>query len=263
MKKIIAILMMLSMLSGCSFLTVIKKPDKNISYITKYVTNTQTLDMRNKPDNSAGIILTLHQGDAVSFAKDRENGYSEVVYNGKTGYVLAAYLTEEAPTPTPVQNTPAKTDAGAQQKSATTKQATSQPAASSGSSLLSNRTLKEINEYISGYVQPLFKHVEGNLSSYSSHTNGGITYWSDGKGYIRKKFSAGTNGIDMNRYYYYDTNSGRIAFALLDDNGTKYRLYFRTNQIVRYIPPNGSEQNNPNSEEALYYGQLVMAEAYN
>ena len=270
MKKIIAILMMLSMLCGCSFLTVSKKPETNISYTTKYVINTETLDIRNKPDNSAGIIQTLQKGNPVSFVKDCENGYSEIVYNGKTGYVLAAYLTEEQPkeivsgkNPTPV--TPQKPPVSAPQP-ATPKPAPPQRQAKNTSidySILSNRTLSEINEYITGYVQPLFKQVENNLSSYSSFSNGSITYWSDSKGYIRKKFAAGTYGINMNRYYYYDTDSGRIAFALLENNGTKYRLYFRTNQLVRYIPPSGEIYDNPDFEEALEYGTMVISEAYN
>lgn len=75
-------------------------------------------------------------------------------------------------------------------------------------------------------------------------------------------FPSGVNNYDFTREYYYDTDSGRIAFAFVYSGGTEYRLYFRTNQLVRFIPPNGQVINNPDSGEALEMGKYVLSEAY-
>lgn len=132
----------------------------------------------------------------------------------------------------------------------------------SSSSIMSNRSLDEIESYISSYVRPLYQEVQSNLDSYSVSNSNGITYWHDGKGYIKKKLDAGINGYNYNREYYYDTDSGRIAFAFIYNGSEEYRLYFRTNQLIRYIDSDGAVENNPVSNKALNMGNYVISEAY-
>lgn len=129
-------------------------------------------------------------------------------------------------------------------------------------SIISERSVGEIEDYITSYVRPLYSEVNNNLSNYTKSSSNGVTCWHDGKGYIKKIFSSGVNNYDFTREYYYDTDSGRIAFAFVYSGGTEYRLYFRTNQLVRFIPPNGQVTNNPTSEEALEMGIRVLSEAY-
>ena len=130
------------------------------------------------------------------------------------------------------------------------------------SSIISNRSDSEIENYISNYVRPLYNEVNNNIGTYSKSTSGGASYWRDSKGYIKKTFSSGTNGYNLSREYYYDTDSGRIAFAFLYGGGSEYRLYFRTNQLVRYIGPNGTVVNNPTASNALQMANYVLSEAY-
>lgn len=130
------------------------------------------------------------------------------------------------------------------------------------SSIISNRSTSEIENYISSYVRPLYNEVQSNLSNYSSSSSGGVTYWSDEKGCIKKQFTAGTNNYNMSREYYYDTDSGRIAFAFVYSGTTEYRLYFRTNQLIRYIGPDGVAVNNPTSSDVLSMASRILNEAY-
>ena len=139
---------------------------------------------------------------------------------------------------------------------------TSSSSSNNYSSIISNRSDSEIENYISSYVRPLYNEVNNNLNSYSKSTSGGISYWRDDKGYIKKTFSSGVNGYNLSREYYYDTDSGRITFAFLYSGSTEYRLYFRTNQLVRYIGPNGMVVNNPTANDALRMASYVLSEAY-
>ena len=129
-------------------------------------------------------------------------------------------------------------------------------------SIISNRTDDEIEEYISSYVRPLYKSINNNLNDYTKSQLNGVTIWYDSKGCIKKSFERGVNGYNMAREYYYDTDSGRIAFAFIFDESSEYRLYFRTNQLVRYIGPDENVINNPTSEAMLDLGRYVLSEAY-
>lgn len=237
-------------------------PTNSVAYITKYITNTDKLDMREHPSNDASIICSIEAGTPVSFVEDAENGYSMVVYNGITGYALASYLTLEKPED---KNTDTITVTKVIPAAPEIAQSDNMPESASVdkySDLRSNRTESEIEDYISSYVRPLYEEINDNLDNYSKTSHGNATYWSDNKGYIKKEYPSGTNNFYMTREYYYDTDSGRIAFAFIYDGETEYRLYFRTNQLVRYIAPNGQEINNPASDEALELASRVISEAY-
>lgn len=100
MKRIaVALILILTFLvTGCSLQRQTEESLNEMPvYVTKYVINTDGLDLRTQPTNTASIVCTAPKGQPVSFVKDVGNGYSEVVYNGNTGYVLSAYLTSEKP----------------------------------------------------------------------------------------------------------------------------------------------------------------------
>lgn len=261
MKKcIIALLIVLILgMSGCS-LQSSETPatDVPVSYITKYVTNTEKLDMREQPTNMASIICSIDKNAPVSFVEDSENGYSKIVYNGVTGYAFSSYLTEEEPI-----NEAATTENVSPSNNVVQSNPVEQSSENNRSaSIISNRSSDEIENYIVSYVRPLYNEVNSHLNNYSTSTSNGVTYWHDGKGYIKKQFLPTVNNYGLTREYYYDTDSGRIAFAFIYSGNTEYRLYFRTNQLVRFISPNGNIVNNPDSGEALSMGEYVLSEAY-
>lgn len=73
--------------------------DEEISYKTKYVVNCKkSITLREHPSTSAAQLDEISFGEPVSFIKDDVDGFSKIVYQGKTGYVLAAYLGDTAPT---------------------------------------------------------------------------------------------------------------------------------------------------------------------
>lgn len=120
----------------------------------------------------------------------------------------------------------------------------------------------DIENYVVSFVRPLYNKINGNLSQYSVSTADGTTYWYDGSNCVKKSFQAGTNNYNMVREYYYNIDSGQIVFAFVWQDNTEYRLYFRANQLVRYIGPDGNVINNPKSEQALDLESYVLSEAY-
>lgn len=71
---------------------------EEVSYKTKYVINCKkSITLREAPSTSAAQLDEILWGEPVSFIKDDVNGFSKVAYLGKTGYVLAAYLGDRAP----------------------------------------------------------------------------------------------------------------------------------------------------------------------
>ena len=85
---------------------------KDVSY-TRWVTT--PLNMRKGPGTEHSTITSIPTGEELKVSKLASNGWSEVSYSGKTGYVSSKYLSEiivnkptPTPTPTPekVQETP-------------------------------------------------------------------------------------------------------------------------------------------------------------
>ena len=63
------------------------------TYVTYYVVNCkQSITLRPKPDVNSGEICQIPLGSAVSYIESASNGFYKIVYNGTTGYALAAYL---------------------------------------------------------------------------------------------------------------------------------------------------------------------------
>lgn len=61
------------------------------------------------PSNNSDILAILPKGEVLSYEKNVQNGYSKVVYNGTTGYVLSTYLSTEKPAEQAPTQQPQKT----------------------------------------------------------------------------------------------------------------------------------------------------------
>lgn len=57
---------------------------------------TDKVNFRKKPSTSAKIISTLDKETQVEWLAESE-GWANISYNGKTGYIKAEYLTDQAP----------------------------------------------------------------------------------------------------------------------------------------------------------------------
>ena len=78
---------------------------------TKTVYTTENLKVRAQPNNSAKVLGTLKKGTKVE-TYGLKDGWYEIKYEGKTGYVSAKYTTEtdpSTPTPTPTPTPETKT----------------------------------------------------------------------------------------------------------------------------------------------------------
>ena len=66
------------------------------TYPTYYVVNCQeSITLRKSARTSSGEICQIPLGAAVSFVENAGSGFYEIIYNGKTGYALASYLSPE------------------------------------------------------------------------------------------------------------------------------------------------------------------------
>lgn len=73
-----------------------EQPQNSTSYSTMYVVNcNESITLRKKASTSAGEICQIPLGAAVSYVEAAGNGFYKVIYNGKTGYALASYLSYE------------------------------------------------------------------------------------------------------------------------------------------------------------------------
>lgn len=62
-------------------------------YETYYVVNCkESITLRPQPNVSSGELCQIPYGSAVSYIESAQNGFYKIVYNGATGYGLAAYL---------------------------------------------------------------------------------------------------------------------------------------------------------------------------
>lgn len=67
-------------------------------YETYYVVNCkESITLRPQPDVTSGELCQIPYGSAVSYIESAQNGFYKIVYNGATGYGLAAYLSTDKP----------------------------------------------------------------------------------------------------------------------------------------------------------------------
>lgn len=65
-------------------------------YVTYYVVNcNEYITLRTQPDTSASAVCRLPLGASVSYVSTADNGFYKVIYNGKTGYALSSYLSQD------------------------------------------------------------------------------------------------------------------------------------------------------------------------
>lgn len=223
---------------------------KEVHYVTKYITNGSSVEFRQTPSNASTILYELSYGDSVSFESDVENGYSKVIHDGVTGYVLSTCLSAEMPetehieipdpTPVPQQKEPADPYAY----------------------LRSNQNEDDIEAYITNFVRPLYNEINDNADMYTTKASGAATLWLDSNGCVKKELHQGEDNYNMSRQYYYDTNSGDMVFAFVFQGTQEHRLYFQDDKLVRYIDETGVIINNPTSEKALKMADHAIGEAY-
>ena len=238
MKKFLCMAMigLLTFLSACT---------GEVNYVTKYIANCEKTEFRQDAANGSTVLYELNAGDVVSFEKDVENGYAKVVHEGVTGYVLSACLGDTKPVSDvkPEENAQGQTN-------------------DEYNYLISDKSEKDIEEYVSEFVRPLYNEINAALKDYKKSTAGSATLWSDERGYAKKELIEGADGYNMSRQYYYNTYTGKMVFAFVFKGSEEYRLYFEKDKLVRYIDEAGNIVDNPASEKALKMAEHALNEAY-
>lgn len=59
-----------------------------------YVTTTSSVNMREKPDKNANIVTVIAQDVKLEFVSE-DNGWTQVIFQGQTGYVSSDYVKSE------------------------------------------------------------------------------------------------------------------------------------------------------------------------
>ena len=223
--------------------------DKEVVYQTRYIDNCISTELRQEPSNGSTVLDDLKYGEIVSYEKDVKNGYSKVVYEGITGYVLSTMLSEEKPVENNI-NTPeeisVKTDNYTKKYDY----------------LITDFEDEYVENHISTYIRPLYNYINENINLCSKKSSGSLTSWYDNGRLCKKELVQGAENYDMSRQYYYDVNNGKMVFAFVFKGTQEHRLYFKDGKLIRYIDENGIIVNNPKSVKSLKMADYVLNEAY-
>lgn len=222
---------------------------KEIVYKTKYIDNCISTEFRQEPSNAATVLDDLKYGEIVSYEKDEKNGYSKVVYEGVTGYVLSAMLSEQKP----VENsTSIPEDNSVETDNYKNKY----------EYLISNLGAEYIEKHISTYIRPLYNQINENINLYSKKSSGSTTSWYDNGRLCKKELPQGAENYNMSRQYYYDADNSEMVFAFVFKGTQEHRLYFKDGKLIRYIDATGNIINNPTTTESLKMADYAINEAY-
>ena len=223
--------------------------DKEVVYQTRYIDNCISTELRQEPSNGSTVLDDLKYGEIVSYEKDVKNGYSKVVYEGITGYVLSTMLSEEKPVENNI-NTP-------EEISVKTDNYTNKY-----DYLITDFEDEYVENHISTYIRPLYNYINENINLCSKKSSGSLTSWYDNGRLCKKELVQGAENYDMSRQYYYDVNNGKMVFAFVFKGTQEHRLYFKDGKLIRYIDENGIIVNNPKSVKSLKMADYVLNEAY-
>ena len=181
MKKTILVILMifLTFTCGCKF----NFSNPEFDYVTKYIVGCETADFLTEPSGGAAVKCKLKNGEAVSFVKNVENGYSKVAYEGVMGYVLAVYLDENKPAE--VNNTESE---AVNEPSPGVISVPGQDFVQTGyEDLMGYANEADIEKYISEYVRPTYNYINENIDSFHKESVGEYTKWYNESGICVKK----------------------------------------------------------------------------
>ena len=77
-----------------------------------YVTTTSSVNMREKPDKNANIVTVIGQDVKLEFVSE-DNGWTQVIFQGQTGYVSSDYVKSDMADSTTDSGTSGAADSGA------------------------------------------------------------------------------------------------------------------------------------------------------
>ncbi|HRM98574.1 MAG TPA: SH3 domain-containing protein, partial [Agathobacter rectalis] len=75
-------------------------------------TTTSSVNMREKPDKNANIVTVIAQDVKLEFVSE-DNGWTQVIFQGQTGYVSSDYVKSDMADSTTDSGTSGAADSGA------------------------------------------------------------------------------------------------------------------------------------------------------
>ena len=109
-------------------------------------------------------------------------------------------------------------------------------------------------------IRAWFYETQNKLNSYSSEDDGDVLRYYDNGYLIKMVVDKGYHNWDYTREYYF--HDGELYFAFMFDGSEEHRLYFKNNQLIRYIDENKNTYNYGDTEQFSDWSVPVIAEAY-
>ena len=88
-------------------------PQQTTEGTETYVTTTSSVNMREKPDKNANIINVIGPDVKIEFVSE-DNGWTQVIFQGQTGYVSSDYVKSDMADSTTDSGTSGDADSAAQ-----------------------------------------------------------------------------------------------------------------------------------------------------
>lgn len=109
-------------------------------------------------------------------------------------------------------------------------------------------------------IREWFYGTQNNISSYEQSTVDNATIYYQGQDPVKIVVKKGTDGWDYAREYYY--HDGVLYFAFIFNGGNEHRLYFKEDQMIRYIDQDKNIYNYGETDGFSEWETPALQEAY-
>ena len=109
-------------------------------------------------------------------------------------------------------------------------------------------------------IREWFYGTQNSLDSYEQSTSGNVTYYLEDGIPVKIVVKKGTDGWNYAREYYY--HGGVFYFAFIFNGGDEHRLYFKEDQMIRYIDQNKSTYDYGQTDQFSDWETPALQEAY-
>ena len=109
-------------------------------------------------------------------------------------------------------------------------------------------------------IREWFYETQNNIDSYEQSTSDHVTFYLEGGVPVKIVVKKGTDDWDYAREYYY--HDGECYFAFIYNGGDEHRLYFKEDQMIRYIDQDKNTYDYGQTDQFSEWETPALQEAY-
>lgn len=109
-------------------------------------------------------------------------------------------------------------------------------------------------------IREWFYGTQNNIDSYEQSTSDNVTFYLEDGIPVKIVVKKGTDGWDYAREYYF--HDGVFYFAFIYNGGDEHRLYFKEEQMIRYIDQNKNTYDYGQTDQFSDWETPALQEAY-